>query len=332
MRKNLSVLRINLDTINGEIRLSKTNKKHDIAPCLVIPGNCIMSIIRYSLFIVFGLYFLQFGGTIYSPWNSEFVYGQNNMGYDKFGIREIYPTKEKGSEWYVNMEDPNDDENFSITFNPNLTKQDDGSWRVSIPVVRMNVKTPEGQENWKNVEMTGYAKIHSVIENSSNKVIKNDLTWYARGGKHNTEVPCEATAYMGGLYDNGKVGWKKEIWFVGGYTSERESNKVTDSLEDRWIGWKVIIYNINGNSEVKLESYIDNTNTNYWVKVTDLVDDGGWYAKMPDSHFFNGECSKDKDFVVTTPGPIATFRSDNLIWDFKNLSIREIEPNAFSSN
>jgi len=245
---------------------------------------------------------------------------------DKFGIREIYPTKENGREWYMNMENPKDDQNFSITFNPNLTRQVDGSWRISVPVVRMNVKTLEGESNWKNVEMTGYVKIVSVIENSSNKVIENDLTWYARGGKHNPEFPCEATAYMGGLYDNGKVGWKKELWFVGGYTDEKQSNKVTNSLVDRWIGWKVVIYNVNNNSEVKLESYLDNTNSNYWVKVTNLVDDGGWYAKMPDSNFFAPGCYKDKDSIITKSGSTATFRSDNLIWDFKNLSIREIDP------
>lgn len=251
---------------------------------------------------------------------------QNHAGYDKFGTREIYPTKEDGREWYVNMKNPMDDENFSITFGPNITIQEDGSWRISAPVVRMNVKTIEGETNWKNVEMTGYAKIHSVIQNSSNKVIENDLTWYARGGKHNQEIPCEATAYMGGLYDTGKVGWKKELWFVGGYTDERLANKVTTPLIDRWIGWKVVMYNINNSSEVKLESYLDNTNSNYWVKVTDLVDDGGWYAKMPDSDFFGAECSKDKDFIITNSGSTATFRSDNMIWDFKNLSVREIEP------
>jgi len=283
-------------------------------------------LVTYLLFILFLSYFFQFDLLIIHTWASALTSYPNHVRNDKFGIREIYPTKENGREWYVNMENPKDDQNFSITFNPNLTRQVDGSWRISVPVVRMNVKTLEGESNWKNVEMTGYVKIVSVIENSSNKVIENDLTWYARGGKHNPEFPCEATAYMGGLYDNGKVGWKKELWFVGGYTDEKQSNKVTNSLVDRWIGWKVVIYNVNNNSEVKLESYLDNTNSNYWVKVTNLVDDGGWYAKMPDSNFFAPGCYKDKDSIITNSGSTATFRSDNLIWDFKNLSIREIDP------
>jgi hypothetical protein len=280
-----------------------------------------------SLFVGIAVCLLQTHLQIFYPIAvSIFASTQIPLESDDFGIREIYPTKENGREWHMNMENPQEDEHFSITFNPNITRQEDGSWRISTPVVRMNVNTLEGETNWKNVEMTGYAKIAGVIANSSNKVIENDLTWYARGGKHNQEIPCEATAYMGGLYDNGKVGWKKELWFVGGYTDERQSAKVTNSLVDRWVGWKVVIYNINDNSEVKLESYIDNTNTNYWIKVTDLVDDGGWYAKMPDSNFFDAECSKDKDFIITNSGSTATFRSDNLIWDFKNLSIREIEP------
>lgn len=284
-------------------------------------------LVTYLLFILFLSYFFQFDLLIiHTSWASALTSYPNHVRNDKFGIREIYPTKENGREWYVNMENPKDDQNFSITFNPNLTRQVDGSWRISVPVVRMNVKTLEGESNWKNVEMTGYVKIVSVIENSSNKMIENDLTWYARGGKHNPEFPCEATAYMGGLYDNGKVGWKKELWFVGGYTDEKQSNKVTNSLVDRWIGWKVVIYNVNNNSEVKLESYLDNTNSNYWVKVTNLVDDGGWYAKMPDSNFFAPGCYEDKDSIITNSGSTATFRSDNLIWDFKNLSIREIDP------
>jgi len=284
-------------------------------------------LVTYLLFTLFLSYFFQSDLLIiHTSWASALTSYPNHVRNDKFGIREIYPTKENGREWYMNMENPKDDQNFSITFNPNLTRQVDGSWRISVPVVRMNVKTLEGESNWKNVEMTGYVKIVSVIENSSNKMIENDLTWYARGGKHNPEFPCEATAYMGGLYDNGKVGWKKELWFVGGYTDEKQSNKVTNSLVDRWIGWKVVIYNVNNNSEVKLESYLDNTNSNYWVKVTNLVDDGGWYAKMPDSNFFAPGCYKDKDSIITNSGSTATFRSDNLIWDFKNLSIREIDP------
>src|SRR5262245_28287740 len=88
---------------------------------------------------------------------------------DKFGISEIYPTKPGGREWYINMENPISDR----IFNPqtNISRQPDGSWRIGgkqtsgkfYDEVRMNVMTPVGAENWKNVEITGYAKIGSII-------------------------------------------------------------------------------------------------------------------------------------------------------------------------
>ena len=247
-------------------------------------------------------------------------------GLDKFGIKEIYTTKEGGREWYMNMSKPLDDNAFSLTFNQNITRQSDGGWRISGPAVRMNVNTPPGLPQWKNVEITGYAKIIDVLPDHNSTVKDEDLSWYARGGRHNTQVPCEATAYIGGIYVGGSVGWKKELWFTGGYTDEKGPEKVTSPLIGRWIGWKVIMYNINNDTAVKLESYLDNTNTNYWIKVTDLVDDGGWYSKSDDNEFNSAPCGRDKDYVVTNAGPIATFRSDNLTWDFMNLSIREINP------
>ncbi len=152
------------------------------------------------------------------------------------------------------------------------------------------------------------------------------LTWRARGGRHNDMVPCEGTALNGGLFLDGKVSWKKEIWHTGGYTDARAVDKATDSIVGRWIGWKVVIYNINNNTAVKLESYLDDKNNNEWIKVTDLVDDGGWYANSSDKEFYSVDCGRPKDYIITNGGQIVTFRSDNTIWDFKNLSVREINP------
>jgi hypothetical protein len=253
-------------------------------------------------------------------------------GLDKFGIKKIYPTKPGGREWFVNTSNPKNDSLFSITFNPDIKKQADSSWHISYPKVRMNVNTPTGAEQWKNVEVTGYAKVLTV--NSSNlRTIQsadddylNDLAWYARGGKHNNRMPCEGTALVGGIHTDGTVGWKKIIWFTGGYTSERDNAKVTDSILGRWIGWKVVMYNVLNGSTVKMESYLDYNNNNKWIKVTDLIDNGGWYANTSDDIFNSAKCARSKDYIVSNPGPIVTFRSDNISWDFKNLSIREIQP------
>lgn len=98
----------------------------------------------------------------------------------------------------------------------------------------------------------------------------------------------------------------------------------------RWLDWKVIMYNIKiGNTTaVKMESYLDIDNTGNWSKVTDFVDSGGWYARTPDAEFYNAGCGKPKDYIVINSGPIATFRADNMVLDFKDLSIREIQASS----
>jgi hypothetical protein len=74
-----------------------------------------------------------------------------------------------------------------------------------------------------------------------------------------------------------------------------------------------------------LSLVVDNNNTNHWVKVTNLTDNGGWYADTSDKKFYSAKCGKPKDYIMTNSGPDVFFRSDNMILDFKNLSIREIQ-------
>ena len=100
--------------------------------------------------------------------SSSYVPGRPSIeGIDLFGIDEIYPTKEGGREWFVDMENPFSDNLFSSTFERNVTRQEDGSWHIAGSAVRLNVGTPPNAEVWKNVEITGYAKVIESISSSS---------------------------------------------------------------------------------------------------------------------------------------------------------------------
>lgn len=241
-------------------------------------------------------------------------------------MKEIYPTKQNGREWFINLDDPTADGIFDPQ--SKLTQQPDGSWQIKgrggsgkyEDQVRMNVNTPKGEQQWKNVEITGYAKVISA-ESS-----KDRLNWYARGARHSSSVPCEGTSLKGNIRVNGEVFWQKEIWHTGGYTNEKARAVATDnSLLDRWIGWKVVIYNINNDKAVKMESYLDDKNNNNWTRVTDVIDNGGWYARSSDKEFYSAGCDRPKDYIITNGGPIVTFRADGSVLDFKNLSVREIQ-------
>ena len=96
--------------------------------------------------------------------------------------------------------------------------------------------------------------------------------------------------------------------------NERKPKLRIPSLVDGLDG-EFVIYNIDNNNAVKMESYLDDKANNKWIKVTDLIDNGGWYLNSPDSVFYSANCGKPKDYVITNGGPIITFRSDNMVSD-----------------
>jgi hypothetical protein len=264
-------------------------------------------------------------------------YVWNELSYN---LTEIYPTKPGVRAWYLNMNSPLTDNRFflsggtektnsslanSTSSNGQIKKQTDGSYQVygvRKPgkydfSVRMNVNTSDSEQWWKNVEMTGYAK---VISAASSDVA---LDWYARGGDISSS-PCEGVAYHAGLRADENVFWQKEIWHTGGYTGLRSNIAATHPLLGRWVGFKAIMFNINNDSAVRLQIYLDD-NAKHWKKVADGIDNGGWYSNTPNDLFYSANCGRSKDYIILYAGPIATFRSDNMIWDFKDLSIREIQ-------
>jgi len=271
--------------------------------------------------------------------------GALGAGEDNFGITMIYPTKDGGREWSINMDDPEDG-----IFDPRaaIERQQDGSWRISGHdngkyQVRMNVYTPDGSEEWKNVEITGYAKVVRTVGHSdAESDLQDVLQWYARSGQeHSDHNPCEGTSIKGRLHLDGTVGWKKEIWHTGGYTDERgtvkamapvveEHNSKGRYYNGTWFGFKIVIYNIENDSAVKMEAYVDENATNEWRKVSELTDDGGWYADS--KKFAKADCGRERDQVLTEAAPVVALRSDYIVWDFKDLSVREIQPPALDSS
>ena len=267
---------------------------------------------------------------------------------DPFGIREIYPTKLNGEQWFMNMNDPNHDNRTEPQ--TTLTKNPDGSWKVQSTKVRFNVFTSSGYHHelittlnqtqlaakgymqspndWKNVEMTGYLKLNAQggdTTGASGSLLGGHYTFYTRGGHHTgsgAPAGCEATSYHGTWDYPGTTRFEKEQWHVSyAFTPHKPA---TGSVIGKWVGFKTIMYNLqqNGKTVVKLEIWVDYNDTGNWVKVNDFVDAGGFGNA-------GAECGGAPDQIITWGGPIATYRWDNSPdVDVKDLSVREIQPPA----
>jgi hypothetical protein len=236
---------------------------------------------------------------------------------DKFGIDELYPTANNGPVWFLDNEDPEDDDNFLMTSAEDINLQEEGSDVFELDAetgterhgVRIHADSPEGE--WKNVEMTGYFKLQDG---------NDQFTLIARQGPtYNDDGGCGAYGYYGLLDANGDAYFKKKLFHHGGYSDRTAvEENVVDDLDDRWVGIKLVAYDLD-DDEVKLELWVDDGDEdNNWKKATEYVDDGDW-----ETH--GSDCDRDEDDIIED-GTRGGFRVDDSEFEFKDLSIREIEP------
>jgi hypothetical protein len=235
---------------------------------------------------------------------------------DKFGIDELYPTADNGPVWFLNNEQPEEDDDFLMTSAEDIDLQEENSDIFELDAetgsqkhgVRLHANSPDGK--WKNLEMTGYFKLHEG---------NDQFTLIARQGPtYNDDGGCGAYGYYGLLDANGDAYFKKKLFHHGGYTDRTAvEENVVDDLDDRWVGIKLVVYDLD-DDEVKLELWADDGDEeNNWKKVTEYVDDGDW-----ETH--GSDCDRDSDDIIDD-GTRGGFRVDDSEFEFKDLSIREID-------
>ncbi|MDQ3851231.1 MAG: hypothetical protein M3299_00175 [Thermoproteota archaeon] len=239
---------------------------------------------------------------------------------DKFGIEQLYPTANNESVWFLNNEEPEDDDNFLMTSHEEIDLEEEekrgpGAFELNAETgteehgVRIHADSPV--DKWKNVEMTGYFKL---------KQGNDQFTLIARQGpSYNDDGGCGAYGYYGMLSAEGDAYFKKKLFHHGGGYSDRTAveENVVDNLDNRWIGIKLITYDL-ANGDVKLELWVDDGNQqNKWKKATEYVDDGDWEVSGSD-------CDRSDNDIIEE-GTRGGFRVDDSEFEFKNLSIREIK-------
>lgn len=244
---------------------------------------------------------------------------------DEFGIEKLYPTNDEV--WEMDEDDPeegkdrdNDHHPFQFGTDKNIEDLDyegDGVWKMDVTTgseehgTRMHVYRPDG-EDWKNVEMTGYFK---VLDGD------DQITMIARHGRsYHDDGGCEAMGYYAMVDMDGDAYFKKKLHHEdGGYSDKvAEVEDAIKDLEDEWVGLKFVVYNT-GDDEVKLELYGDEGDEdNDWELLTEYTDDG-------DLEVHEQDCDRSRDHVIDDAQPRVSYRIDDSEFEFKNLSVREID-------
>src|SRR5215203_2935241 len=252
-----------------------------------------------------------------SPTDEEPV-ALSEGGTDKWGIKELYPTASNGPTWYIReAEDPTTDSLFYYGIYEGTTIKSIGTgvWQVDARSgtqehgIRMHVDSPTGK--WKNTEMTGYFNIHSG-DDQFTMIARHGPSYHDNGG-------CEAYGYYALTAVDGQVFFKKKLYhFNDGYTKRLASVNALGDIHDDWVGMKFVVYDL-PNGDVKLELWIDKGDmTNKWQKETELIDKGNLAVTGGD------DCGRDATDKIDS-GTRVSFRADNSLFDFKKLSVREIQ-------
>src|SRR5215204_274252 len=239
-------------------------------------------------------------------------------GTDKWGIKELYPTASNGPTWYIReVNDPTTDPLFYYGIYEGTTIKSIGTgvWQVDARSgtqehgIRMHVDSPTGK--WKNTEMTGYFNIHSG-DDQFTMIARHGPSYHDNGG-------CEAYGYYALTAVDGQVFFKKKLYhFNDGYTKRLASVNALGDIHDDWVGMKFVVYDL-PNGDVKLELWIDKGDmTNKWQKETELIDKGNLAVTGGD------DCGRDATDKIDS-GTRVSFRADNSLFDFKKLSVREIQ-------
>jgi hypothetical protein len=250
---------------------------------------------------------------------------------DIFGIRKIYETKPGGFEWYMNIDDPDEDPHLyndgDMDGNGDNSYNIDGKSRLSV-YSKDGIGNDEGDmdtydfsklrekgywhkpTDWKNVEITG--------EYYYREGDGPGITHYVRSEDHSSlHDGCGGSSYKNKIYFNGTSNFNKEQVHPTSWEMPLIEHNYGD-LKNHWFRFKTIVYNLpNGN--VNLENWLDPYNNNSWIKIGQFVDKGGWGED-------GTKCGGKPDEIITWGGPSVTFRWDAVTIDFRNLSIREIEP------
>ncbi len=271
---------------------------------------------------------------------------------DVFGLKQFYPSRAGYTEWNslhwgngiarsFNDFDPHDPtdwtEDHSSTATPhqvdgNGTLKMSGSPRFHINPLRNGIVN---EQVFTNVEFTAYyQKRGSNGKNWGGMIVGMRGSSFGHGSDGGDD--CDAQSYQARFRNDGKWDFEKEwkhpgtTYFSGsGYGKQDPLWGGEELPKNKWIGMKYILTNVNNNTGVRLQVYVDSTSNGNnatggeWVLVGDVTDDGTNWEGADISG-----CSYSDPFTPILTGGNVYWRTDGDTAEYKMVSIREIDPDG----
>lgn len=271
------------------------------------------------------------------------------MPNDPNGVKMLYPTKSGGKIFHsgttmhqsnqVHFDDDithlgsgvykmatSDYEQLRQTILPDSSYDLDGYNSIGEDNMNFSQTATRGyaakSTDWKNVEHTYFVKMTHFDPDD------NPVTLKGPTDKHSADPDCSAACYGARVFVNDnpiKVSFFKEIWHVHYETRNEKTLTYGTWCDNAWHGMKYVRYNIENNTKVKLEHWLnDNGDGQTWVKVNETVDAGGWNDQ-------GDVCNGNDSQILTWGGPRMMFRTDardGTDLQFKWVGVRQIDPTA----
>jgi len=224
-----------------------------------------------------------------APEHESSVWHDSDQSYDRFGIRKMYlenmAINRAQTVAIHDIDDFNrlleqgridnarsaDDVKRSGRQGDDVITYHDGDHSFEDEDFTLKVLSESSAKKWLNTEQTAYFRYTGTVEGAphAGASSKYAVQFVARGGDHDSKTPWEAACYKARLYVDGRVAVIKEV--AEGIFCEDISPKdsVTGgvSVQDRWMGVKMITYNWQEEDELPIYAVIE-------VYVDDQCDDG----------------------------------------------------------
>jgi len=280
------------------------------------------------------------------------IIAQKKDNKDQFGIAKFYPTKEGSIEWNSTHWNNGISRNIKYSkdkYDPTNYTEDHSGSTTGIEVDGKGIMKMAGgsprfhinsldatkvkKQYYLNIEFTAYyRRTGNTGADYGGMVVgvrSGPLAHSTNGGND-----CDATTYYARFRHDGNWDFEKELkhpassYFTSNGLNKSESlwngNKMP---ENKWIGMKYIVYNMENNTKVKLELYIDTLsngnpiNGGIWTKVGEIIDAGNWPSQ---TSLITGCAYTNPNKIITEGNGTCLLRTDGDAAEYKMVSLREI--------